>query len=133
MQEIVERMIENMKQTCAVYEQILQTEREKQRGMIESRLALLTATIAHQESLVAQAGALEGERLELRRQLAQADRRLGPDARFHQLLEILEEPLRARLADGRARLIALTEQIYDFNCANRQLLKEIACACTHQA
>ena len=123
MQELVERMIANIEGTAGAYEEVLATEREKQRAIVASDIDGLTQVVAREEELMARAGRLEAERAELRRLLAAADTRLGPTPRLVDILGLAAGPARARLAQGRERLVGLASQINEVNRVNFQLLR----------
>jgi hypothetical protein len=123
MQQLVERMTDNIERTARLYEQILATERDKQRAIIESNIDALTEVVAREEELVALATELEAERTTLRRELAEADGRLGALSRLPQLIAILDGPPRERLRERREHLLALAGQINEVNRENFQLLR----------
>jgi hypothetical protein len=123
MEKLVHAMSENIAHTVAVYEQILETELAKQRAIVASDVEGITAAVAREEELVAAAGRLEAERLDLRYRLAQADRRLGPNSRLLHVIEILDGPPRDLLASRRDRLLGLSAQISEVNRLNFQLLR----------
>ena len=123
MESIVREIAENIDHTTALYEQILDTERAKQRAIVESHLDALPEIVAREEQLVAAAAALETHRLALRDRLAQADERLGAEPRLRQVIELLDGPERDALARKHRHLLDLAEQIHDVNRANFQLLR----------
>jgi len=123
MEKLIQAMDENIERTIGVYEAILAVERAKQRAIVASDIEGITTAVAREEELVAAAGRLEAERLELRCRLAQADRRLGPNSRLLHLIEILDGPPRDLLASRRERLLGLSAQINEVNRLNFQLLR----------
>jgi len=123
MQQLVPQLTDNLDRTIALYEQILATERGKQRAVVACDLDTLGAVLAREEELVELARPLEAERAMLRAQFAQADERLGPDSRLKHLLALLDGPERDLLAEKRRRLLTLAGQIQEVNRVNFQLLR----------
>ena len=123
MQQAVRQMTDNIHRTAAIYEQILDTERHKQRAIVANEIDALSEIVAREEHLVASAAELETERLALRDRLAAGDPRLGPDLRLRQVIDILDGPDRDLLARKHQHLRGLANQINDVNRTNFQLLR----------
>ena len=123
MQQLVQQMTENIEHTTRLYEEILASEREKQRAIIAGDIEALTEIIPREEELMGLASQLEAERTELRGQFAEADDRLGPDSRLEHIIAILDGPWRDVLAEKRQGLLALAGQISEVNRVNFQLLR----------
>ncbi len=122
-EDLVAKLDENLGRTIALYEQLLTTERRKQRAIVQSNMEALTEVLAQEEDLVAKAEALEAERQDLRKGLAEAEERLAPDFRLEQLLPLLDEPARGRLATSRQRLARLASELNEVNRLNFHLLR----------
>jgi hypothetical protein len=123
MQELAREMIDNLERTAGLYEEILATERDKQRAVAESRLDALPGILAREEQLVGRAAQLEAARLVLRHDLARADARLGPSPRLSHVIAVLDGPERDLLAQKHAQLAGLARQIHEANRANVRLLR----------
>jgi len=122
-EDLVAKLNDNLGRTITLYEELLTTEHQKQRAIVHSNIEALTEVLAREEELVARAEALEAERQDLRKALAQAEDRLAPDFRLEQLLPLLEEPARGQLADSRHRLTQLATQLNEVNRLNFHLLR----------
>ncbi|MFP4055873.1 MAG: flagellar protein FlgN [Candidatus Brocadiia bacterium] len=116
-------MSDNLERTARLYEDILETERVKQRAIVASEAHALADVVAREERLVRGANELEAERLAIRHQLAQRHEALGPTSRLADLIALLEPPQRDELAARRQHLLDLAAQINDVNRMNFQLLR----------
>jgi len=123
MQDLVQQMIENIERTASLYEQILATERDKQRAIVASDAEVLAEIVAREEKLMGIAAHLEAERTDLRARLAGAHEHLGPASRLRHLIDVLDGPERDRLAEKRRHLLSLAGQINEVNRLNFQLLR----------
>lgn len=123
MQSLVHELTENLDATTALYERILETERRKQRAIVESRPDDLPAIVADEEQLVGLAADLEGRRQGLRDRFAEAEAQLGPRPRLREVIALLEEPDRQTLADKHQHLLRLAAELNDVNRTNFHLLR----------
>ena len=123
MQTLLEQVTDNIERTAELYEEILDTELQKQSAIVESRIDALPGIVAREEELVGRADGLEAERLGLRACIAEDRPELGPSPRLHQVVETLVGPERDRLEARHHHLLALAAEIGDVNRTNFHLLR----------
>jgi len=121
--DLLGKLAENLDQTIALYQELLATERRKQRAIVESNLEALTEVLGREEELVGRAEALEVERRGVRTALADREEGLEAGFRLEELLPLLEEPARGQLAARRQRLVSLAGELNEVNRLNFHLLR----------